>query len=85
MDGYIKVNNQLTKVDFITNIEMFLEQMHGYSSDLSGYIMMTGLRHAKSDLDLSFKVIVLYVGCLLNQWMDFLQTYINVPLEQAYV
>ena len=32
------------------------------------------------DLDPMFKVIVFYVGYLLNQWMDFLQTYIDVPL-----
>ena len=29
------------------------------------------------DLDPIFKVIVLFVGYLLNQWMDFLQTYID--------
>ena len=35
------------------------------------------------DLDPIFKVIVLYVGYLLNPWMDFLQTYIDVPLGQV--
>ena len=35
------------------------------------------------DLDLIFKVIVLYIGYLLNQWMDFLQTYIAILLGQA--
>ena len=35
------------------------------------------------DLDPIFKVKVMYVGYLLNQWMEFLQTYINVPLGQA--
>ena len=35
------------------------------------------------DLDPIFKVIVLYGGYLLNQWMDFLQTYIDIPLGQA--
>ena len=36
-----------------------------------------------SDLDPIFKVKVLYVGYLLNELMDFLQTYIAVPLGQA--
>ena len=31
-----KVNIQPTKVDFIAKIEIFLEQMNGYTSDLSG-------------------------------------------------
>ena len=35
------------------------------------------------DLYPIFKVTVLYVGYLLNQWMDFLQTNIDVPLGQA--
>ena len=46
-DPIFKVNSQLTKVDFIAKIETLLEQMHGYSSDLSGYIIVTGLRHVK--------------------------------------
>ena len=41
----LKVIRQLTKVDFIAKNEIFLEQMGGYSSDLSGYIIVTGLRH----------------------------------------
>ena len=46
---------------------------------------MTGLRHNKVLVTLTqfFKVIILYVGYLLNQWMDFLQTYIDAPLGQA--
>ena len=32
---------------------------------------------------LIFKVTVLYVGYLLNQCMDFLQTYMAVPLGHA--
>ena len=35
------------------------------------------------DLDPIFKVEVMYVGYLLNYWMEFLQTYIDVPLGQA--
>ena len=35
------------------------------------------------DLNPIFKVIVLYVGYLLNQWMDYLQTYIDIQLGQA--
>ena len=35
------------------------------------------------DLDPIFKVIVLYVGYLLNQWMDLVITYIDIPLGQA--
>ena len=42
-----KVNTQPTKVDLIAKIEIFLEQMNGYSSDLSGYTIVTGLRHIK--------------------------------------
>ena len=34
-------------------------------------------------LDPIFKVIVLYVEYLSNQWMEFLQNYINVLLAQA--
>ena len=33
------------KVDFIAKTEIFLEQMDGYLSDLSGYIIVTGVRH----------------------------------------
>ena len=40
-----KVNTQPKKVDLIAKIEIFLEQMDGYSSDLSGYIFVTGVRH----------------------------------------
>ena len=58
--------------------------MDGYSSDLSGYIVVTDLsRKVLGDLDPIFKVRVLYVGYLLNQWVDFLQTYIDIPLGQA--
>ena len=35
------------------------------------------------DLDPIFKVIVLCVGFLLNQWTVFLQTYIAIPLGRA--
>ena len=35
------------------------------------------------DLGLFFKVKVLHVGYFLNQWMDILKTYIDVPLGQA--
>ena len=42
-----KVTTQLTKVDFIAKMEIFLEQMDGHSSDLSGYIIVTGLRRSK--------------------------------------
>ena len=35
------------------------------------------------DLDPIFKVIVLYVRYVLNQLMDFLQTYIDILLGQA--
>ena len=42
-----KVNTQPTKVDLIAKIEIFLEQMDGYSSDMSEYIIVTGLRHVK--------------------------------------
>ena len=40
-----KVNTQPTKVDIIAEIEIFLGQMDGYSLDLIGYIIVTGLRH----------------------------------------
>ena len=65
---HFKVTSHLTKVDFIAKNEIFLEKMDGYSSDLSGYIVVTDLRHVKilGDLDPIFKVIVLYVGYLLN-------------------
>ena len=79
IDPIFKVSIQLTKVDFIAKIEILLEEMHGCSSDLSGYIIVTDLR-VFSDLKPNFKVIVLYVGYLLNQWLDFLQTYRDVPL-----
>ena len=42
-----KVNSQLTKFDFIAKIEILLEEVHGYSSDLSRYIIVAGLRHVK--------------------------------------
>ena len=75
----VKVNTQPTKVDVSAKIEIFLEHINGYSSDLRGYIIVTGLRYVKGfgDLGLIFKVIVLYVGYLLNHWMDFLLTYID--------
>ena len=59
--------------------------MDGYSSDLSGYICCDRVKTCKvfGDLDPIFKVIVICVGYLLNQWMDFLQTYIDIPLGQA--
>ena len=41
IDPIFKVNSQLTKVDFIAKIEILLEQMHGYFSDLSRYIIVT--------------------------------------------
>ena len=41
-----RVNTQPTKfLDLICKIEIFLEQIDGYSSDLSGYIVVTGLRN----------------------------------------
>ena len=42
-----KVNSQLTKFDFIAKNEILLEEVHGYSSDLSRYIIVAGLRHVK--------------------------------------
>ena len=59
--------------------------MDGYSSDLSGYIVMKDFKTCKvlGGLDPIFKVIVFYVGYLLNQCMDFLQTYIDISLGQA--
>ena len=47
IDPIFKVNSQLTKVDFIAKIEILLEQMHGYFSDLSRYIIVTVLKHVK--------------------------------------
>ena len=42
-------------------IELFLEQMDGYSSDLSRYIVVIDIRHVfLGDLDPIFKVMVLY-------------------------
>ena len=35
------------------------------------------------DLDLIFKVIAFLVEYLLNQWMDFFQTCINISLWKA--
>ena len=71
LDLIFKVTSQLTKFDFIAKIEICLEQMDGYSSDLSGYIIVTGLRHVKvlGDFDpiVIVKVIVLFVGYRLNQ------------------
>ena len=43
----IFVNSHLTEVDFIAKIETFLEQMHGYSLDMSRYIIVTGLKNVK--------------------------------------
>ena len=45
--------------------------MDGYSSDLSGYIIVTKTCYNFGDLEPIFKVIVLYVRYILNQWMDF--------------
>ena len=45
IDPIFKVNSHLTKVDFIAKIEILLEQMHGYFSDLSRYIILTVLNH----------------------------------------
>ena len=47
MTPIFKVNTQPTKDDLIAKIEIFLKQMDGYSSDLSGYIIVTGLRYMK--------------------------------------
>ena len=47
LDPIFKVTSQLTQVDFIAKNDIFLEQMDGYSSDLSGYIVVTDLRHVK--------------------------------------
>ena len=59
--------------------------MDEYSSDLNGYIIVTGLRHVTVLVTLTpvFKVIVLYVRYLLNQRLDFLYTYIDVALGRA--
>ena len=56
---------------------MSFEPVDIISSNLHQYITVTSLRDFR-DLDHIFKVIVLYVEYLLNQWMDFLQTYINI-------
>ena len=47
IDPIFNANCRLTKVDFIDEIVILLEQMHGYSSDLRSYTIVTGLRHAK--------------------------------------
>ena len=58
--------------------------MDGYSSDEWLYRCdRVKICKVLGDLDPIFKVIVLNVGYLLNQWMDFLQTYIAIPLGQA--
>ena len=62
------MNTQPTKVDLIAKIEIFLEQMDGYSSDLSGYIVVTVKTYKVfGDPDPIFKVTVLYVRYPLNQ------------------
>ena len=45
LDPIFKVTSQLSKVDFIAKNEIFHEQIDVYSSDLSGYIVVTNLRH----------------------------------------
>ena len=66
---------------------IFLEQIDGYSSALSGYIIATGLRHVKVLVTLipfsRSYAAGLYKGYHLNLWMDFLRSYIAVPLGQA--
>ena len=47
LDPIFKVTSQLTKVDFFAKNEIFLEQMDEYSSDLSGYNVVTDLSHVK--------------------------------------
>ena len=47
LDFIFNVTSQLTKVAFIAKMRYFFEQMVGYSSDLSGYIGVTELRHVK--------------------------------------
>ena len=47
LDLIFKVISHLTKVAFIAKNEIFFEQMNRYSSDLSGYIVVTELRHVK--------------------------------------
>ena len=47
IDPIFKVKIQLTKIDFIAIIEILLEQMHGFFSDLSTYIIVTVLKHVK--------------------------------------
>ena len=58
LDPIFKVTSQLTKVYLIDKNEIFLEQMDGYSSNFSGYIVVTDLRRKVfDDLDPIFKVI----------------------------
>ena len=45
LEPIFKVTSKLTKFDFIAKNDIFLEQMDGYSSDLSGYIVVTDLIH----------------------------------------
>ena len=47
IDPVFKLNSRLTKVEFIAKIEILLDQMYGYPSDLSGYIIVTCLRYVK--------------------------------------
>ena len=47
MSKQVNFHTQPTKGDLIAKLEIFLERMDGYSSDLSGYIIVTGLRHIK--------------------------------------
>ena len=42
---FLKVIPQLIQNDFIAKSDIFLKQMDGYSTDLSGYIIVLGLRH----------------------------------------
>ena len=46
LDPIFKVTSQLTKFDIIAKM-ICLEPMEGYSSDVSGYIVVTDLRHVK--------------------------------------
>ena len=45
LDPILKVIRQLTKNEFVAKNEISLEQLDGYSSDLIGYIILTGLRY----------------------------------------
>ena len=57
--------------------------MDKYFSHLSGFIIVTGLRHVKVLMRFTpFSVVVLYVGYLLNQLMHFLQTYIGGQAQE---